>query len=223
MKLIHSKLFQQGLSVLLVLVGFIVNQFTIYAVQSFGTLTIYPTLFAIITLVCAFSGLYLNQKANPPHQTNYRVWQSAVALLGYFSALIIGSMILYYFGLDHQTQANQQALQEIVNSGTIIVTWFTIVVSTPILEELIFREFLPRAIESPKLKWNKYNWLGYGLTIILFTILHAPNGLNGILSYGLLAVTFTIMRIRYHSVYASIGTHVLWNTIVFAIMVTMIK
>lgn len=209
-----------ALSVFFVLLGFICNQYALLAVESFGSHIKnlpYAWIFIIISIISATLSLAFITIQNKDIEPKGKWYHNGLFVIAFFIYYLLMMMILSALGLTEQ-QSNQEALATVFENNKLIIGLSTIVIA-PITEEIIFRELLPR-FGKPFLneKWNKYNWVFYATSGLLFTILHSPSGVAGWISYGSLAVFFAFVRIYSKSVNTSIITHMLWNGIVISIM-----
>ena len=117
------------------------------------------------------------------------------------------------FGITPQTQENQSAINDLMKTSAIPLVIYVTVLA-PIIEELLFRYIIPKVF-----RFNaKRNWFGYSLGLLLFILLHAPNGIYGAVSYTGMGLMFTFMRVYYDNINASILTHITWNGIVVLLM-----
>lgn len=123
----------------------------------------------------------------------------------------IAVMLLVLFGLSFlytqigwvmHEQENQQALNALFSAFPVAM-FLVIVLTAPIVEELVFRELLPYAAGP--------SYLSFGIASLLFIVLHSPSGIVGWSSYLILAAGFLFARLRDNNIYASIIVHMVWN------------
>lgn len=220
MKKLTKKQKLTTLNIFFVLLGFLCNQYALLAVNSFGshlTKLPYAWIFIIIALIATALALAVTQKQNKNVTVNGKWYYSGLFVLAFYIYYLLMMMILTALGLN-ATQSNQETLATVFKNNEIIIGLSTVLIA-PVTEEIIFRELLPQ-LGYPFLdkKWNKYNWVFYAISALLFTILHSPAGIMGWVSYGSLAIFFTLVRIYSNSVNTSIITHMLWNGIVVSTM-----
>lgn len=118
---------------------------------------------------------------------------------------VMSFAILIGYGLiagEVNNQNNQETLIGILTKYPLVMGYL-VIISTPIIEELTFRELLPRTFGS--------SHFGFVIAAVLFILVHSPSGVFGWLSYSSLTAAFLYMRIRYDNLYMCISLHVLWN------------
>lgn len=121
-----------------------------------------------------------------------------------FVVVIALNLTLQLIGVQPQIQPNQAPLDSLYSSIP-IATLFAIVIVSPVVEELVFRELLPYA-SGP-------SYISFILSSVLFIILHSPFGISGWINYAILSSVFLYARLKDNNVYSSIGVHVTWNLI----------
>lgn len=118
--------------------------------------------------------------------------------------LVLSSIVYQFLDIQNVVQPNQSSIDSLMSLYPVAMI-FTIVIVSPIIEELVFRELLPHATGP--------SYLSFGITSILFIALHAPAGIIGWSSYGVLSIGFLYARLKNNNVYASIRVHMIWNLI----------
>lgn len=198
-------------------VAFFSAQYVLISINTFGKVANkIPQFWGFIALALlgTLISYILAFKENIKEETRtykYRYTWGAIAT--YYLFIVVISIFSASFGITHQTQQNQNALNELLKYNTpILITYMTVV--APILEEVIFRHIIPKRLSFG----TKHNWFGYTIGFILFLVLHSPHGLMGYITYGGMAIMFTFMRIYYNNINASILTHITWNSIVVLLM-----
>lgn len=108
-------------------------------------------------------------------------------------------------------QENQEALTQLMSRYFLPMSFITGVVA-PITEELTFREYFPYAFGP--------SYLSFGLSSLLFTILHTPSGLIGFAMYGFLSIAFLTIRLKDNNILTSIYVHMGYNllTVVLSLL-----
>lgn len=124
--------------------------------------------------------------------------------------LILGAQILVFEVLQLETPNNQDQLFGITADNFTLVKYiflFVIVaLITPIKEELLFRGFLLRFFQA---KYAKA-WLGIFISSTVFGILHPGYPLVG----AVMGLVFGGLYLKTNSIVVPIVTHIIWNTYV---------
>lgn len=125
----------------------------------------------------------------------------------------IGILILLAMG-DDLTSMNQAAINELMGLLPKSLMFIMIVIGAPIIEETIFRGFIP------KMFCEKRQWLGLILGAILFGLAHVPTNLGSAVQYigmgGVLsAVTYFGKRVEY-----SMVLHAIHNLVAFLLVLS---
>ena len=191
--------------VLMTIYNFGKVSYTIPSFWAFSAVTIIGTWYSYIK-IAKYDGLHERK-----HEYKYRY--TLLAIIAYYGFITASAIILMKFGIMPQTQENQSAINDLMKtSAAPLVIYVTVL--APIIEELLFRYIIPKVF-----RFNaKRNWFGYGLGLLLFILLHAPNGIYGAVSYTGMGLMFTFMRVYYDNINASILTHITWNGIVVLLM-----
>lgn len=132
----------------------------------------------------------------------FKLWRTGLLILGMFVAVIVSHMVLTSLGVEIKQQPNQNSLDQLYVLFPIAIT-FIIVVVSPIVEELVFRELLPYATGP--------SYLSFIVSSFIFMLLHTPYGVIGWVSYSILASAFLYARLKDNNVYSSISVHMVWN------------
>jgi uncharacterized protein len=99
--------------------------------------------------------------------------------------------------------------------GMLLVGW----IAGGFIEEILFRGFLITRISKFFQKANAGNWFAILLTSIIFGFSHFYQGLNGMITTGLISLIFGFIFIKYRGIlWYSILTHGFVNTIALTLM-----
>lgn len=132
-------------------------------------------------------------------------WQT---VLGVLIIMLLTVFVLTFLfkllGINMPKQPNQMSLDELVKRFP-VATIFIMVVVSPFVEEVVFRELLPYATGP--------SYLSFIISSLIFVALHAPFGIMGWISYGILSSGFLFARLKDNNVYTGIVVHMVWNTI----------
>ena len=160
----------------------------------------------VLGVAIVIASLYLINKRQARDRTRRRVrlWRVPLIVIGMFLAIIATTTIYNLLGVDVGVQPNQASLDVLVGLFPIAMI-FTMVIVSPIVEELVFRELLPYALGA--------SYLSFILSSIIFMFLHAPTGIIGWTSYGILSAGFLYMRLKDNNLYGAILAHIVWNTL----------
>jgi len=109
---------------------------------------------------------------------------------------------LLYLGISPTVQPNQEVVNQIMQRQAIPMMFITCVVA-PVAEELVFREYLPYA--------GGASLVSFVISSLLFTMLHAPAGLSGWMTYGIISIVFLYLRLKGNNIKQAIGGHMLYN------------
>lgn len=172
-----------------------------------------PDIAGLLNLVAIVVGLSLaslalKEIAKRQRQDNTRRKLSIVRMVLrvglVFSAVVVLNVTMQSIGIQPKMQANQTPL-ETLYSALPIATILAIVVVSPIVEELVFRELLPYATGP--------SYISFIVSSVLFIVLHAPAGISGWVNYGILSSMFLYARLKDNNIHSSIGIHAIWNLI----------
>lgn len=124
-----------------------------------------------------------------------------------FVVTLVGVLILLAMG-DDLVSVNQAAINDLITVLPPILLFVMIVIGAPIIEETIFRGFIPKLFD------DKRQWAGLVLGAILFGLAHYPTNPGSAVQYigmgaVLSAVTYFGKRLEYsiilHAVHNAIG------------------
>lgn len=135
------------------------------------------------------------------------------ALAAIIMLLIASSLLLQYLGIEPKEQPNQEGVNDLLFSYPIAVM-FLIAFVAPIIEELVFRELLPKVI-----LFKNYTYVSYYIVTILFILMHTPAGINGTISYTIMSFGFLYARLKHNNILTAIAVHMIWNT--FVVIITL--
>ncbi|MCR6108573.1 CPBP family intramembrane metalloprotease [Salipaludibacillus agaradhaerens] len=119
-------------------------------------------------------------------------------------ALFLSTFIYNLIGITMPEQPNQSSLNSLVVVFPVVMI-FTMVVVSPVTEELVFRELLPYATGP--------SYLSFVISSLIFIALHTPYGIMGWTSYAILASGFLYARLKDNNVYTAIAVHMIWNAL----------
>lgn len=125
-----------------------------------------------------------------------------------FSVVVALNVTMQSIGVQPRLQANQTPLDTLYAAFP-IATLLAVVVVSPIVEELVFRELLPYATGP--------SYISFIVSSVLFIVLHTPSGISGWVNYGILSSMFLYARLKDNNIYSSIGIHSIWNLITIII------
>lgn len=163
-------------------------------------------LLAIITGVIAvfFAIREINTRQRWDETRRRLRWQTVLGVLIMMLLAVFASTFLFnILGVTMPKQPNQMSLDELVGQFPVAMV-FTMVVVSPFVEEIVFRELLPYATGP--------SYLSFIISSLIFVALHAPFGIMGWTSYGILAGGFLLARLKDNNVYTGIVVHMVWNT-----------
>lgn len=206
------------LTTLSALLAFFSAQFVLMSINTFEQYAYTMLNFWIasaLTLICtAYSYITISKHdAKHPRKHEYKYRYTLLAIGIYYLFLVVLTVILMKLGIAPQKQDNQSSIDSLLKTSAVVLILYVTIIA-PIIEELLFRYILPKAFNFNKIAET----CAYIVGFILFVVLHMPNGITGLLTYGGMGVLFTFMRIYYDNINASILTHITWNVIVVAIM-----
>ena len=135
------------------------------------------------------------------------------AIIGFgLYVVIVATQLL--MPASFQTDPNQMSdTLTILNTSNMMVLGINLV-QTSIMEEIIFRELLPKSIKTKK-TWSTL--LCYLVAGLLFMGLHDLSTPESLYIYTILTLTFTVVRLGFHSLTVSAGTHIMYNLTTFLI------
>ncbi len=131
-------------------------------------------------------------------------------LLALLLQVVINLLLIYGLGIEQKAVTNSDEIESIINMNK----WFVIVVvvSAPIIEEVIFRGILFR-----RLALRGFFWPGLLTSSILFAAGHLM--LTAFITFMLLGILLAMLYHRTQRFWAPIGLHFLINsTTMFALL-----
>lgn len=180
---------------------------TISAGVSFPKLAGFMNLLAIIMGIIAvtLSVRTINKRQRlDPTRRRFRFSRVLLIVSVMLISLFIVTYIFNLIGISMPTQPNQASLDGLLTQLPFAMI-FTMVVVSPITEEIVFRELLPYATGP--------SYLSFAIASLIFIALHAPFGVMGWTSYGILAAGFLYARLKDNNVYTAIAVHMIWNAL----------
>lgn len=101
-------------------------------------------------------------------------------------------------------QGNQVSINAILNQHFFAMA-FLVVIVAPVIEEIVFREFLPHA--------GGPSYAAFAIASLLFVALHAPAGIMGWVMYSMMASAFLYLRLNGNNMFTSIVGHIFYNSL----------
>lgn len=161
---------------------------------------------AVIAIVTAIHGLYMAKKRQDSKfrakLVSFGQVIGVIALL--FMTIFTISTLFSVFDLPISEQTNQTSLNNLLDQNFLVMA-FVVTIVAPIIEELVFREYLPHA--------GGPSYASFFISSLLFLMLHSPAGLIGWLLYCSMSVAFMYLRLKGNNIFSSIYGHVLYNTL----------
>lgn len=138
-------------------------------------------------------------------------WKVGLSTIFIYLGVFSISVLFVHFDLEIVQQPNQDALNKLIQTYFLPMTFITTVVA-PITEELTFREFLPHAFGP--------SYISFIISSIIFALLHSPSGLIGIIMYGFLSIAFLYLRLTTNNIMLTIFAHMGYNllTVLLALL-----
>lgn len=143
-------------------------------------------------------------------------------LIGYAIISLLNGILTYIIGADSYAiaQPNQDIIEMVMEQAIYLILPMTVFIA-PIVEELIFREWLPKLFRNigRKFKMNDHNATlgGFIIGSLFFTLLHMPAGLQGWVAYGGLSAILGFVRYKF-TIEASIMMHFYYNVFAMAVL-----
>lgn len=173
--------------------------------------------------------LLIPLRFNRTHPKAFITKQNAVKplptfLIGYVIIMLLNVVLTYTLGAESYAiaQPNQDTVEMVMEQAIYLILPMAVFIA-PIVEELIFREWLPKLFRNigRKLKMKDRNATlgGFIIGSLLFTLLHMPVGLQGWVVYGGLSAVLGFVRYKF-TIEASIMMHFYYN--VFAMAVSLL-
>lgn len=144
-----------------------------------------------------------------PTRRRFRLSRVLLIVTVMLIALFIMTFIFNKLGITMTTQPNQMSLDTLLSQFPLAMI-FTMIIVSPIVEEVVFRELLPYATGP--------SYISFILSSVMFILLHAPYGIMGWASYGILATGFLYARLKDNNVYTGIAVHMIWNLLSIVVM-----
>lgn len=165
------------------------------------------TLGAIIgtTIMTTIAKKHINRL--PQHQINKKPLRISLVLLApiFITALLyVIATIANALNVEPAKQQNQASLDSLIGV-TPLAMLIVIIILAPIIEEFIFRHYIPYIFGG--------SFIAYVAGSMLFVMMHMPNGIIGWSSYGAISAVLLFVRLRNQNLYASIAAHMLWNAV----------
>lgn len=123
-------------------------------------------------------------------------------------ALFAVTALYNFIGIGMAEQPNQKSLDSLMTLFPVAMI-FTMIVVSPVTEEIVFRELFPFAT-GPSI-------LSFITASLIFIALHAPAGIMGWTSYTILAIGFLYARLKDNNIYTAIAVHIIWNAVTIII------
>lgn len=175
--------------------------------------TIYPNIAGALNLLALIIGILIvgvavklinRRQAIENNRRPFKIMRVISIVAVMFAALTLVTIVMRAIGIEAVQQPNQASLENLVGLFPVVMI-FTMVIVSPVVEEFVFRELLPYAT-GPSL-------LSFGISSLIFVALHAPFGLMGWASYGILSAGFLYARLKDNNLYTAIAVHIIWNAL----------
>lgn len=168
-----------------------------------GALNLLAIILGIVIVTLSIRTINRRQRLDP---TRRKFKLSRVLFIT--TVMLIALFLVTYFysliGITMSAQPNQMSLNLLFTIYPVAMV-FTVLFVSPIIEELVFRELLPFATGP--------SYLSFVIASLIFIALHAPYGIMGWTSYGILAAGFLYARLKDNNVYTAIAVHMIWNAL----------
>jgi len=141
---------------------------------------------------------------------------------GYAIIALINFGLMFVLGADtyNIAQPNQDVIDMVMEHAIYLILPMVVFIA-PIVEELIFREWLPKLFRNigRKLRINEQRAVigGFVIGSLLFTLLHMPAGLQGWVVYGGLSGVLLLVRYKF-SIQAAIMMHFYYNAFAMSVL-----
>lgn len=172
-----------------------------------GAMNLLAILLGVITVTLAVRTINKRQRLDNTRR-RFRLSRVLFIVTAMMIALFITTYIFNLLGVTMSQQPNQASLDGLLTQFPLAMI-FTMIVVSPITEEIVFRELLPFATGP--------SYLSFVIASLIFIALHAPFGIMGWTSYGILAAGFLYARLKDNNVYTGIAVHMIWNAITILI------
>lgn len=220
---IETSIFQRVLKISLSKLGYIFIALGVFiAEQALTSVIMLPEVFnlkyttsltiinsSLIILFCLLT-LWLAKKMD---LTDFKLKMSlpkfvgivSLGTVGLFAVSIIGSIILANSG--EVTTANQQGIENLLKTTSLLPYTLTIAFLAPIVEEYIFRGLIIGKL-SPR-----YRWSGAVVSIVFFALIHNPTNFGSWITYGGMGVVLALTYCKTNSLGTCIAIHFTNNAI----------
>lgn len=172
-----------------------------------GAMNLLAIILGIVTITLSVRTINKRQRVDPTRR-RFRMSRVLLIVSAMLVALFLSTYIFRLIGVTMSQQPNQASLDALLTQFPVAMI-FTMIVVSPITEEIVFRELLPFATGP--------SYLSFVIASLIFIALHAPFGVMGWTSYGILAAGFLYARLRDNNVYTAIAVHMIWNAITIVI------
>lgn len=172
-----------------------------------GAMNILAILLGIITVTLSVRTINRRQRLDPTRR-RFKFSRVLFIVTAMLVALFLSTYIYNLIGVSMPQQPNQKSLDDLLTQFPLAMI-FTMIVVSPVTEEIVFRELLPFATGP--------SYLSFVIASVIFIALHAPFGIMGWTSYGILAAGFLYARLKDNNVYTGIAVHMIWNAITILI------
>ena len=222
-KTIWQEVLNRGKWVLILLVAFVLSQFTI-GLALFLANKQFPILqsgllvgaLSIVVLIVFIIGARKTQLATF-NLSFFKAKDLARLVLSYlviFATNLLGSLLLRL--TNEATTNNQSILNGLVQNSSLISTFFLLVLIAPICEEILCRGIIPKKIFRGKEK------LGFIVGAIVFALLHMPTNLPSVIIYGGMSTVLTWTAYKTERLEMSILLHMILNGIAFCLLALLV-
>lgn len=172
-----------------------------------GAMNLLAILLGIVTVVLAVIVINKRQRVDDTRR-KFKLSRVLLIVSTMLIALFAFTALYNFIGIAPVKQANQASLDSLLVLFPVAMI-FTIIVVSPVTEEIVFRELFPFATGP--------SYVSFVFASLMFIALHAPAGIMGFTSYAILATGFLYARLKDNNVYTAIGVHVIWNAITIII------
>jgi len=134
--------------------------------------------------------------------------------VGLFLSILIGALGFIVMRLEGGSliPRNQERIQEAMREIPQIVMIIATVIGAPVLEEVIFRGFIPKKL------FPKHQLVGFVIGAILFGLFHGPTNIGSFIVYGGMGAVFAYVAYTTERLEMSIMAHMLRNGIAIFLM-----
>lgn len=168
-----------------------------------GAMNLLALIIGLVTVILAIRLINKRQRIDPTRR-KFKLSRVLFIVTTMLIALYVMTFLYNLIGINMAPQPNQSSLDSLLATFPTAMI-FTMIVVSPITEEIVFRELLPFATGP--------SYLSFVIASIIFVALHAPFGIMGWTSYGILAAGFLYARLKDNNVYTGIGVHMIWNAL----------